>query len=299
METASGSSIAELYDPASGAFSRTGHLTSGRLQHSTTLLPDGGVLFAGGYIIRGDSAEIYNPREGSFSRTASMTVAREGHTATLLNDGRVLIAGGNHPLSGAISSSADLYTPGMLIPAPVLFSLSSDGLGQGAIWHAETGQIASPGNPAIAGEALSMYTTSLVDGGGIPPQISVGGRLAEVLYFGLSGYTGYNQVNFRVPGGVAPAPAVPVRLTYLNRSEQRGHHRSSVTAAAWGKCDGTRSDSGERRRGKYASRSVAHVAWRRFLGWGGFRQLEGQSSPFYACRQPEERNRSNRTTPPR
>jgi hypothetical protein len=215
----SGSSIAELYDPASGAFSRTGHLTSARQQHSTTLLPDGGVLFAGGYILSGDSAEIYNPREGSFSRTASMAVAREGHTATLLDDGRVLIAGGNNPLSpGAISSSADLYTPGMLIPAPVLLSLSSDGKGQGAILHANTPQLASRDNPAAVGEALEIYSTGLGDGSPIPPQVSIGGRMAEVLWFGNThGYAGLNQINVRVPVGVTPGPAVPVRLSYVGR----------------------------------------------------------------------------------
>jgi uncharacterized protein (TIGR03437 family) len=75
-----------------------------------------------------------------------------------------------------------------LIPAPVLFSLSGDGRGQGAIWYAQTGQTASGGNPAVAEGALSMYTTSLADGGVIPPQVAIGGRLAEVLYFGASGY---------------------------------------------------------------------------------------------------------------
>ncbi|MBZ5622909.1 MAG: carboxypeptidase regulatory-like domain-containing protein [Acidobacteriia bacterium] len=70
-----------------------------------------------------------------------------------------------------------------------------------------------------AGEALSMYTTSLPESGVIPPQVSIGGRLAQVLYLGAApGYPGYNQVNFLVPGGVPPGPAVPVRLMYIGRS---------------------------------------------------------------------------------
>src|SRR5262249_34882949 len=102
--------------------------------------------------------------------------------------------------------------------APALFSLGADGRGQGAIWHATTGELASPSSPGAAGEILSMYTTSLADRGVIPPQVAIGGRLAEVLYYGAApGYPGYYQVNFRVPSGIVAGPAVSVRLMYLSR----------------------------------------------------------------------------------
>jgi len=105
-----------------------------------------------------------------------------------------------------------------LIPAPALFSLSGDGKGQAAIWNTQTGQVLSADNPASAGDVLAMYTTSLIEGGVIPPQVAIGGELAEVLYFGdAPGYPGYFQINFRVPAGVAPGSAIPVRLTYLGR----------------------------------------------------------------------------------
>ena len=219
----------KLYDPSTGNFTRTGDMTNARDTHTATLLPDGRVLITGGRIDSDEhfnqSAEFYDPSTGTFRSIGSMTARRGYHAATLLKDGRVLITGGLNVNAGAEGggtpptnlSSAELYTPPVLVPAPALFSLSGDGQGQGAIWHAQTGQIASAGSPAVAGEVLSMYTTSLADGGVIPPQVAIGGRLAEVLYFGASGYPGYNQVNFRVPSGVAPGAAVSVRLTYLSR----------------------------------------------------------------------------------
>jgi hypothetical protein len=220
---------AKLYDPSTGNFTRTGDMTGARNEYTATLLPDGRVLITGSRAYSDSdghgnrSAELYDPSTGTFRSIGNMTARRGAHAATLLKDGRVLITGGldiNAGVGGGPPtnlSSAELYTPPVLVPAPALFSLSGDGQGQGAIWHAQTGQIASAGSPAIAGEVLSMYTTSLADGGVIPPQVAVGGRLAQVLYFGASGYPGYNQVNFRVPSGVAPGSAISVRLTYLSR----------------------------------------------------------------------------------
>ena len=173
---------------------------------------DGGLTLA--------SAELYDPGTGTFRRTGDMNADRGLHTATLLNDGRVLIAGGLHHVGFGWPplASAEVYTPVSMIPAPVLFSLSLDAGGQGAIWHSTTGEIASAGHPAVAGEPLSMYTNNLMDGAVIPPRVIVGGRLAEILYFGAApGYPGYYQVNFRVPAGVAPASAVTVRLNYIGR----------------------------------------------------------------------------------
>jgi hypothetical protein len=215
------SSGAGLYNPATGRFDSTGKMARGRCFHTATLLGDGTVLIAGGqnpsfgaspYGFL-SSAEVYDPATGTFSATGDLKIAHTAHTATLLLEGTVLIAGGEWSLG-----SAEIYRPAVPIPAPALFSLSGDGGGQGAIWHAITGEIASAANPAGAGDVLSLYTTSFIPGGLIPPQVSVGGRLGEILYFGNApGYPGYYQVNFRVPSGVMPGSAVPVHLIYFGR----------------------------------------------------------------------------------
>ena len=214
-----GSPVAELYDPSSGAFTRTGDMTVRREQHTATLLPDGSTLFAGGHLSvdLAATAEIYDPIKGAFIRTANMLTAHETHTATLLRDGTVLIAGGYMPWP-ALTSNAEIYRPAVLVPSPQLLSISGDGQGQGAILHANTPQLASSDNPAAIGEALEIYLTGLGGESQIPPQVSIGGRMAEVLWFGNApGYAGLNQINVRVPNGVTPGPAVPVRLTYIGR----------------------------------------------------------------------------------
>src|SRR5262245_48840582 len=86
-----------------------------RTGHTTTLLPNGKVLAAGGW---GEStavatAEIFDPPAGTWRRTGSMETPRANHTATLLPDGRVLVVGGFWPGGGLtlITLTAEIYDP--------------------------------------------------------------------------------------------------------------------------------------------------------------------------------------------
>jgi hypothetical protein len=101
---------AEVFDPATGAFTPASDMTVPRVRAAASTLSDGRVLVAGGNdgSIRLQSAEVFNPATGAFAPVGAMVAARAREGAAPLPDGRVLLAGGT---DGAPLSSAEVFDP--------------------------------------------------------------------------------------------------------------------------------------------------------------------------------------------
>jgi hypothetical protein len=101
--------VSEIYDPATGLWTRVGDLTAARGQLSATRLPDGRVLAAGGGLFAINTAERFDPGTGLWTATANLLTVRTDHSATLLPSGKLLVAGG---LNGSAHASTEIYDPG-------------------------------------------------------------------------------------------------------------------------------------------------------------------------------------------
>ncbi|WNG47590.1 hypothetical protein F0U60_28300 [Archangium minus] len=105
---------AELYDPTgNGTTTWLEHtLSEPRRGHTASLLANGKVLVVGGRANTSvsNSADLYDPSTKTWSTTVPMTSGRVWHEASVLPTGQVLVTGG-YDSSGAILSSAELYTP--------------------------------------------------------------------------------------------------------------------------------------------------------------------------------------------
>ncbi len=93
----------EVFDPATGKWSRVKDSANPHANHTLTYLPSlNRVLFAG------RANELWNPVMDTFTPDPS-SIDRDWHTATTLASGKVLLAGGQNPAGTAVASQ--LYDP--------------------------------------------------------------------------------------------------------------------------------------------------------------------------------------------
>ena len=104
---------AEVFDPATLLFTAVPNMSSPRCYHTSTLLPNGEVLIAGGvtdasFLPLVTTAELFNPMTNSFRLTGSR-VAPTYSARALLTGTTGLLAGGYGP--NGVSDGAELYFP--------------------------------------------------------------------------------------------------------------------------------------------------------------------------------------------
>lgn len=134
---------AELYNPATGTWTATGSMTTGRSSFVLALLANGEVLAAGGDGFL-TSAELYNPATGTWTATGSMTSGNETSWAVLLQNGQAFAVGNDNlynPATGAWTEAT---------PAPIFAHAPLALLANGDVFAAGTIQGDLIYNPSIA-----------------------------------------------------------------------------------------------------------------------------------------------------
>ena len=112
----------DIFDPATGLWTKTGKLHKARRSHAATLLPDGNVLITGGTTggkndgaqagFQIDTTELYDTVAGTWKTLPyKLITARTFHTAALMPGGAVLLFGGLDG-SGSASRQVEGYFEG-------------------------------------------------------------------------------------------------------------------------------------------------------------------------------------------
>jgi uncharacterized protein (TIGR03437 family) len=147
-----------------------------------------------------------------------------------------------YPLTGSTATivlgnggtQSNTITVPVAATAPGVASLAQNGLGAGAITHAN-GTVVSTSSPASRGETVVIYLTGL---GAVTPPVADGAgatglsrsNSVQAIYFGATstdpgsisfqgltpGYPGLYQINVTIPLGVNPSAAVPVAIQTTN-----------------------------------------------------------------------------------
>jgi len=105
-------SDAEIFDPATNAFTVVGPMTITRAFHAAVALADGRVLIAGGEDpedVRGGiaAAELFDPATNTFQLAPPMTSGRADADGVVLPSGEVLLAGNHCAAPTCVPSAAD------------------------------------------------------------------------------------------------------------------------------------------------------------------------------------------------
>jgi hypothetical protein len=211
-------SSAELYDPVSGTWARTGDMTRPRANAVYSMLADGRVVIAGGESLSPQggtelsrTVEIYSPASGTFTAAGELPFL-PGFAQALAN-GRVLMVAGSDavlydPASGSSTATGHLLrdhqggSRTLLADGRVLFAGGTNALDVAEVYDPASGTFARVGNMVV--DRTHHTATLLADG-----RVLIVGGTGGYLTNGFNREQASVEVFDPVAGTFAALPALP------------------------------------------------------------------------------------------